>query len=212
MSAIVHIVDDDPSVLTALGRCLQADGLAVTLSQSTREFLEHYDPGVASCVVLDLQMPEMNGLQLQQLLEQRGQHPPLIFVSGCADVASCASAMRAGAIDFLTKPVEFEVLLEAVLRGIRTETEVRRHRQKEQAAEQCWSALTPREKEVLPHIVRGRLNKQIAGDLGVSLKTIKVHRARIMHKLGVRSVADLVRVAELAHVCRPGEAPPAAAA
>lgn len=207
MSAIVHIVDDDPSVLVALGRCLKADGLDVAMSRSTQEFLDRYDPNVPGCVLLDLQMPDMNGLQLQRLLEERGVHPPLIFVSGCADVPSCAMAMRAGAIDFLTKPVESEVLLEAVLRGINAEMAMRQHRQKEQAAEQCWSALTPREKEVLPHIIGGRLNKQIAGDLGVSLKTIKVHRARIMHKLGVRSVADLVRVAELAHVRRPGEAP-----
>jgi len=199
-SPIVHVVDDDPGVLTALGRCLRADGIEVTLSQSTQEFLAHYDPGATDCLVLDLQMPEMNGLQLQRLLGERGQHPAVVFVSGCADVASCASAMRAGAIDFLTKPVEAEVLLEAVLRGIHAETEARGWREKEQAAEHCWSALTPREKEVLPHIIAGRLNKQIAADLDVSLKTIKVHRARIMQKLGVRSVADLVRVAELAHV------------
>ena len=183
-SPIVHVVDDDPGVLTALGRCLRADGIEVTLSQSTQEFLAHYDPGATDCLVLDLQMPEMNGLQLQRLLGERGQHPAVVFVSGCADVASCASAMRAGAIDFLTKPVEAEVLLEAVLRGIHAETEARGRR----------------EKEVLPHIIAGRLNKQIAADLDVSLKTIKVHRARIMQKLGVRSVADLVRVAELAHV------------
>ena len=199
-AAIVHVVDDDPGVLTALGRCLRADGLDVTLSHSTREFLDCYEPSVTACLVLDLQMPEMSGLQLQQLLGQRGQHPAVVFVSGCADVASCASAMRAGAIDFLIKPVEADVLLEAVLRGIRSENDARQRREKEQAAEHRWSALTPREKEVLPHIIGGRLNKQIAADLGVSLKTIKVHRARIMQKLGVRSVAALVRVAELAHV------------
>jgi len=197
---VVHVVDDDPGVLTALGRCLKADGFHVTLSQSTQEFLDHYDPAATGCLILDLQMPDMNGLQLQRLLGERGQHPAVVFLSGCADVASCASAMRAGAIDFLTKPVESEVLLEAVMRGLRSETEARQRREKEQAAEHCWSALTPREKQVLPHIISGRLNKQIAADLGVSLKTIKVHRARIMHKLGVRSVAALVRVAELAHV------------
>lgn len=200
MTAIVHIVDDDPSVLTAMGRSLSADGLSVSMSRSPREFLEHYDPTSGGCVVLDLQMPDMDGLQLQELLKDLDQQPPLIFVSGCADVASCAHAMRAGALDFLTKPVEADVLLAAVLHGLQTDAEQRARRDVERNAEQRWDSLTPREKQVLPHILAGRLNKQIALDLGVALKTIKVHRARIMQKLGVRSVAELVRVSEQAHV------------
>lgn len=205
MSAIVHIVDDDISVLTAMGRSLRADGLDVSLCSTTEEFLAAYDPAVGSCVVLDLHMPGMDGLQLQQLLFQRGQRTPLIFVSGSADVPSCASAMRAGAIDFLTKPVEAEVLLAAVLRGIRSDEDERCRRRQEQLAEQHYACLTPREREVLPHILAGRLNKQIAADLGISLKTTKVHRSRIMQKFGVRSVAGLVRAAGQAHVV-PGHA------
>lgn len=200
MTAVVHIVDDDPGVLTAMGRCLKADGLNVSMSQSTREFLDRYDPGAGGCVVLDLQMPGMDGLQLQRLLQDLEQRPPLIFVSGQADVASCAHAMRAGALDFLTKPVESDVLIAAVLHGLQTDAEQRARRDVERNAEQRWSSLTPREKQVLPHILAGRLNKQIAVELGVALKTIKVHRARIMQKLGVRSVAELVRVSESAHV------------
>jgi len=200
MTTIVHIVDDDLSVLTALGRCLKAAGLDVALSQSTQAFLERYDPAITGCLILDLHMPATDGLQLQRLLGERGEHPPVVFLSGQADVPSCASAMRAGAIDFLTKPVEADVLIAAVLRGIQSEIEAREQRAKEQLAERCWSALTPREKEVLPHVVAGRLNKQIAADLGVSLKTIKVHRARVMQKLGARSVTDLVRVAGLVQV------------
>ena len=200
MTATVHIVDDDPSVLTAMGRSLSADGLSVSMSRSPREFLEHYDPAEGGCVVLDLQMPDMDGLQLQALLKDLEQQPPLIFVSGCADVASCAHAMRAGALDFLTKPVEADVLLAAVLHGLQTDAEQRARRDVERNAEHRWESLTPREKQVLPHILAGRLNKQIALDLGVALKTIKVHRARIMQKLGVRSVAELVRVSEQAHV------------
>ena len=205
MNTLVHVVDDDPGVLTAFGRCLRADGLEVTLSGSPREFLDRYDPGAGGCVVLDLNMPGMDGLALQRELGCRGPMPPLIFVSGTADVASCANAMRAGALDFLTKPVEAGVLLAAVLRGIGADEAARSRRDSEHAAEQCYGALTPRERQVLPHVIAGRLNKQIAADLGISLKTTKVHRSRIMQKFGVRSVAALVRLAERAHV-QPGSA------
>lgn len=200
MNAVVHVVDDDPGVLTALGRCLKADGLDVTLSASPHEFLTRYDPARGGCVVLDLNMPGMDGLALQRLLGDTGQAPTLIFVSATADVSSCASAMRAGALDFLTKPVDDEVLLAAVRHGIGVDADIRLRRRGEQVAEQRYSALTPRERQVLPHIIAGRLNKQIAADLGISLKTTKVHRSRIMQKFGVRSVAELVRLAERVHV------------
>ena len=196
MNAIVHIVDDDISVLTALGRSLRADGLDVSLSRTTEEFLASYDPAVGGCVVLDLHMPGMDGLQLQQLLFQRGQRTPLIFVSGSADVPSCASAMRAGAIDFLTKPVNDKDLFEAVSRAEARDTESRRLHSEMELIEAKVSTLTPREREVLTHVVAGQLNKQIAGDLGTVEKTIKVHRSRMMEKLGIRSVADLVRMTE----------------
>ncbi|WP_367346149.1 response regulator transcription factor [Stenotrophomonas bentonitica] len=200
MNAVVHVVDDDPGVLTALGRCLKAEGLEVTLSASPNEFLTRYDPALGGCVVLDLNMPGMDGLALQRLLGDSGEAPPLIFVSATADVSSCATAMRAGALDFLTKPVDVEVLLAAVRRGIDHDVDARARRLGEQLVMQHYNALTPRERQVLPHIIAGRLNKQIAADLGISLKTTKVHRSRIMHKFGVRSVAALVRQAEQAHV------------
>lgn len=200
MNAVVHVVDDDPDVLTALGRCLKSDGLEVTLSASPNEFLSHYDPAMGGCIVLDLNMPGMDGLALQRLLGDSGGAPALIFVSASADVPSCATAMRAGALDFLTKPVDVEVLLAAVRRGIDRDADARHRRCGEQLALQHYNALTPRERQVLPHILAGRLNKQIAADLGISLKTTKVHRSRIMHKFGVRSVAALVRHAEQAHV------------
>ncbi|HEY0334660.1 MAG TPA: response regulator [Stenotrophomonas sp.] len=200
MSAIVYVVDDDADVLTALGRSLTADGLRVKLSQGPEQFLQAYDPTQVGCVVLDLHMPGMSGLQLQAQLSSRGQEPPLIFLSGSADVASCASAMRAGAIDFLTKPVDADILLAAVERGFEVDTAHRVRHDGERAACVCYDSLSPREKEVLPHIVAGRLNKQIADKLGISLKTTKVHRSRILQKFGVRSVADLVRSSELAHI------------
>jgi len=200
MAATVHIVDDDPDVMTAIGRSLKADGLDVAMSRSSREFLDRYDPGVPGCIVVDLHMPDLDGLQLQQVLAENGHVPPLVFVSGSADVASCARAMRAGAIDFLVKPVEADVLLEAVLRGIQADAGSRIRHAEERAAGSLFNLLTVREREVLPHVIAGRLNKQIAADLGVALKTVKVHRARIMAKFQVRSVADLVRIAERAHV------------
>ena len=200
MTAMVHIIDDDVSVLTAMGRSLKADGLDVTLNTSAGEFLAAYDPDVGGCVVLDLHMPGINGLELQQLLVARGHEPPLIFVSGDADIASCASAMRTGALDFLPKPVESETLLEAVRRGIQTDAAGRARRDAESAAGQRYLRLTRREREVFAHVIAGRLNKQIAADLGISLKTTKVHRSRVMQKFGVRSVAELVRAAEKAHV------------
>ncbi|WP_313341033.1 response regulator [Stenotrophomonas sp.] len=200
MNALVHVVDDDPDVLTALGRCLKADGLDVSLSASPEQFLTRYDPTLAGCVVLDLNMPGMDGLAVQRLLAAFGEPPSLIFVSATADVPSCASAMRAGALDFLTKPVDAAVLLAAVRHGIDVDADARVRRSGEHLAAQCYSALTPRERQVLPHIIGGRLNKQIAADLGISLKTAKVHRSRIMQKFGVRSVAALVRQAERAHV------------
>jgi len=194
------MVDDDSDVLVALGRILRTEGFAVSASRSTREFLERYDPDIPGCVVLDLSMPEIDGLQTQALLESRGIACPVIFLTGCGDVHSSVCAMKNGAIDFLTKPVEADALIEAVSRGLEHD-----QRARAQAEEQCrvsmrFAVLTPREREVLKHVLAGRLNKQIAADLGIVEKTIKVHRSHVMHKLGVRSVAELVRLAERAHV------------
>lgn len=200
MTVTVHVVDDDAGVLKALARILEAEGLAVVSSQSTREFLERYDPGVPNCILLDLAMPEMDGLETQELLEQQGICSPVIFLTGCGDVPSTVRAMKAGAIDFLTKPVEVEALLDAVHRGLERDMRTREQHDDESRVDMLFTALTPREREVLRHVLAGRLNKQIAAELGIVEKTIKVHRARVMHKLGVRSVADLVRLAERAHV------------
>lgn len=198
--ATVHVVDDDASVLTALTRILKSEGLAVVPSQSTREFLQRYDPGVPNCILLDLAMPEMGGLETQQLLEQQGIGSPVIFLTGCGDVPTTVRAMKAGAIDFLTKPVEVDALLDAVHRGLERDLRAREEHEDESRVGVLFTTLTPREREVLRYVLAGRLNKQIAAELGIVEKTIKVHRARVMHKLGVRSVADLVRLAERAHV------------
>ncbi len=199
-TTIVHVVDDDASVLKALTRVLSTEGFSVSPSQSTREFLDRYDPGVPGCIVLDLAMPEMDGLQLQALLEQQGVTHPVIFLTGCADIQSTVRAMKAGAIDFLTKPVDIDALLEAVRRGIDLDMEARLQRDGRCEASALVLTLTPREREVLRHVLSGRLNKQIAAELGIVEKTIKVHRSRMMQKLRVRSVPELVRLAERAEV------------
>jgi FixJ family two-component response regulator len=200
MSAVVHTVDDDSDVLVALGRILRSEGFEVAASRSTREFLDRYDPDVPGCIVLDLSMPEMDGLQTQALLESRGIACPVIFLTGCGDVHSSVCAMKGGATDFLTKPVEADALIDAVSRGLEHDRRARAQAEEQCRVEMRFAVLTPREREVLVHVLAGRLNKQIAADLGIVEKTIKVHRSHVMHKLGVRSVAELVRLAERAHV------------
>jgi FixJ family two-component response regulator len=192
----VFVVDDDPGVLRALTRLLRAAGHEVRAFRSPQDFLAMHDPAALGCVVLDLSMPGLNGLELQTALEASGCHRPIIFVSGHGDIPSSVRAMKAGAVDFLTKPVCADDLLAAVERAIRQDVLMRRSRAELQAIGDRLNTLTPREREVLQHVVTGQLNKQIAADLGTVEKTIKVHRSRMMEKMGVRSVADLVRLAE----------------
>ncbi len=192
----VFLVDDDPSILRALTRLLRAGGHEVSAFRSPRDFLAQHDPAVPGCVVLDLAMPGLNGLELQTALAASGCQRPLIFVSGHGDVPSSVRAMKAGAIDFLTKPVSEEILLAAIERAIGRDRLMRQSRAELQAIGERLNRLTPREREVLQHVVAGQLNKQIAADLGTVEKTVKVHRSRVMEKMGVRSLADLVRMAE----------------
>lgn len=196
MSAVVHVVDDDPDVRKALARLLVLDGFEVAVSGSTQEFFERYDPATTGCIVLDLSMPGMDGLELQAMLAERGAFHPVVFLTGCGDIASSVRAMKAGAIDFLTKPVDVDALLEAVKRGVVLDDHLRHRSLDREDAQALFATLTPRERELVPHLLTGRLNKQIAGDLGIAEKTIKVHRSRIMHKLGIRSLVDLVHFME----------------
>jgi FixJ family two-component response regulator len=196
MSAVVHVVDDDPDVLKALARLLVAEGFEVAVSGSPGEFLEHYDPATTGCIVLDLSMPGLGGLELQALLAGRGASHPVVFLTGCGDIASSVRAMKAGAVDFLTKPVDCDALLAAVKRGVVMDDDARHRSHDRQDAQALFATLTPRERELVPHLTTGRLNKQVAADLGIAEKTIKVHRSRIMHKLRIRSLVDLVRFME----------------
>jgi FixJ family two-component response regulator len=199
-SNIVFVVDDDPGVRKALARLLRAAGFEVRCFSSSLEFLKQHDRSEAGCVLLDLAMPGLNGLELQQELAASGCERSIVFITGQGDVSQSVRAMKAGAVDFLTKPLEDEELLAAVRLAIARDVQARRERAHRQSIEQRLATLTQREREVLEHVVSGQLNKQIAADLGTVEKTIKVHRARVMAKMGVESVAELVRVAERAGI------------
>jgi len=193
----VYLVDDDPGVLKALSRLLRAKGYDVRAYSSPVVFLEEHDVTVPGCAVLDVSMPGLDGLVLQHALAvTNGFHRPVVFVTGKGDIPTSVSAMKAGAIDFLTKPVKDVDLFEAISRAEARDTESRWLHSELESMQAKVDTLTPREREVLTHVVAGRLNKQIAGDLGTVEKTIKVHRSRMMKKLSIRSVADLVRMAE----------------
>jgi FixJ family two-component response regulator len=196
----VFIVDDDTRVLNALSRLLRVKGYDVRLYTSAQEFLTHHDATVPGCVLLDVAMPDLNGLELQQALADEGSHRPVIFITGRGDIPTSVRAMKAGAIDFLTKPVGERELLEAISRAEEWDSKASELRAELASIEAKMNTLTPREREVLTHVVAGRLNKQIAADLGTVEKTIKVHRSRMMEKLGVGTVADLVRLAEKAGI------------
>jgi FixJ family two-component response regulator len=196
----VYLVDDDAGVLKALSRLLRAKGYEVKPYSSSQEFLEQHDPAVPGCAVLDVSMPGLDGLELQQALTAGGSHRPVVFITGKGDVPTSVRAMKAGAIDFLTKPTKDTDLLEAIWRAEGREAEARQRLAELETIQAKLSTLTPREREVLTHVVAGRLNKQIAADLGTVEKTIKVHRSRMMEKMGLRTVADLVRMAEKAQI------------
>ncbi len=199
-SFTVHIVDDDPAVLKALSRLLRSIGYDVRPFSSAEAFLAEHDLAVAGCAIFDIAMPGLDGLGLQQRLMVGDHQRPIIFLTGKGDIPTSVRAMRAGAIDFLTKPVKEEELVEALIRAEHLDARTRRSHIELLAIQAQIATLTPREREVLSHVIGGRLNKQIAGDLGTVEKTIKVHRARMMQKLGVRTVADLVRLAEKAGI------------
>jgi FixJ family two-component response regulator len=190
---IVYLVDDDDAVRTALARLLMADGIAVRAFGSATEFLSCHDPATPGCLLLDMCLPDLDGLSVQQALLDSGCERPVVFMSGVGRVVDSVRAMKAGAVDFLTKPCDEAVLLVAVRGAIDRDLRRRGVRRELEAIRGWMASLTPREHEVLRHVVDGRLNKQIAADLGIAEKTIKVHRARAMEKMGASSLADLVR-------------------
>ena len=196
----VFIVDDDPAVLKSLSRLLRASQFNVVTFGSPQEFLERHDPHTPGCLVLDVAMPGLNGLELQEALTAKGSAIPIIFLTGHGDIPMSVQAMKGGALDFLTKPVHDKDLLKAVEAALEKDRIERQSRAELNDIRERLATLTPREREVLIHVVSGQLNKQIAYDLGTVEKTIKVHRARVMEKMKVGSVAELVRLTERAGI------------
>ena len=190
----VFIVDDDASFLNSLARFLRAAGYRVETFDSARAFLDRLSPEQMGCVVTDLQMPDLNGLELQAALSNSPNPLPVMFLTGQGDIPSPVRAMRKGAEDFLTKLAPKEELLAAVQRALARAEQERRQRERLRELRHLFSLLSERELEVLGHVVRGKLNKQIAADLGINERTVKLHRTAITRKLGLQSVAGLTRL------------------
>jgi len=197
---IVRVVDDDASFLTAISRLLRANGFTVKTYSSAHELLAQRDADTPGCVLADLQMPKMNGLDLQSALAQSTNPLPILFLTGHGDIPSSVRAMRGGAEDFLEKTAPKEELIEAVTRALTRDSREREAREQQRVLRARFDTLTERELEVLSHVVRGRLNKQIAGDLGIHERTVKLHRTAITTKLKVQSVAELTRLTQEAGI------------
>ena len=197
---LVCVVDDDQSVRRGLGRLFKSAGYAAETLASAEDYLAREIFEGPICLVLDVRMPGLNGLGLQEALETRGACEQIVFITGHGDVPTATRAMKKGAVDFLTKPFDGEELIQAVKRALKRSEERLRNRGERLKARSRVEKLTPREFEVLRFVVMGLLNKQIAAELHTAEKTVKVHRGRVMQKLGVTSVADLVRISQWAGV------------
>lgn len=198
--ATVFVVDDDASVRRSLARLLRATGWNVETFSTAREFLQRGPISKPGCVVLDVRMPEMTGPELHAQMHERELSLPVVFLTGHGDVPTSVQAMKRGAVDFLLKPVDAGVLLETIARAIESHTAELSQQEGHQRIAARFARLTTREREVLDAVIRGYRNKQIAADLGISEKTVKVHRGRVMDKMEVRSVVELVHVCEVAGI------------
>jgi len=191
----IFLVDDDPSVLKALSRVLREDGFSVEMFESAEAFLARPDRKAEGCLVLDVTMPGLDGLELQRRLAAAGESLPIVFISGHGDIPMSVRAIKAGATDFLTKPVEAKALVAAVRAAIEQHAMTRRAAADAADLQQRLASLTPRERDVLAGLATGKLNKQIAADLGVVEQTVKFHRARIMDRMRAKTSAELMAIA-----------------
>jgi FixJ family two-component response regulator len=193
--SMVFVIDDDPSVRKALGRFMKSVGFRVELFASAEKFLQQPLPDVPACVILDVHMPGLSGLDLQHTLAERAAHLPIVFITGQGDIPMSVGAMKAGAVDFLIKPFNNQDLLAAVQQAIVGHARARQAEADLAEIRHRAESLSPREREVMARVVSGKLNKQTGHELGVTEKTIKVHRGRVMRKMGAGSLAELVRMA-----------------
>ena len=193
-SSAVYVVDDDDAVRSSLRLLLKSVGIPAVAFGSARDFLAAYDPELPGCVVLDVRMPGMSGLELQDELNRRGAIIPVIFITGHGDIPMAVEAMQHGAFDFLQKPFRDQDLIDRVQRALATDAGNRKALDEGQQIAERFESLTPREREVLALVTQGKANKVMAGDLGVSQRTVEIHRARVMEKMGANSLAQLVRM------------------
>ena len=203
---VVFILDDEESVVRALTRMLQGDGFTTRSCTSATDYLAKHASETIGCLVADVRMPEMDGLELQRALRARGNDRPIIFITGQGDIPTTVQAMKAGAVTFLAKPVQRLDLVAAVNEALARDAKNRVHEREQQDLKRRLTSLTPRERQVLDLVARGMLNKQIAAQLGAAEKTIKVHRSRIMEKMQVRTAAALV--SQLSRLDAPVPTPP----
>jgi FixJ family two-component response regulator len=201
--SFVFVIDDDASVRTAVEDLLRSVGLAVRTFGSTQEFLQSKLPDAPGCLVLDVRMPGQSGLEFQRMLAATGIHLPIIFISGHGDIPMSVRAIKSGAIEFLTKPLHEQELLDAIQSGIERDRARRQNAKAVTELQERFESLTGREREVLELVITGQLNKQIAAQLALSEATVKVHRSQIMHKMRARSLVDLVRMADALGVSKP---------
>jgi FixJ family two-component response regulator len=204
-SGTVYIVDDDASFLKSVSRLLRAAGYSVQAFESAKQFLEQLAPEMTGCVLADLQMPGLNGLELQERLAKSANPLPVVFLSAKGDIPTTVQAMRRGAEDFLTKLSSKEKLLEAVVRALARGAQERGARVRLQELRRRFDELTPREMEVLEQVVSGKMNKHIADTLAINERTVKLHRTNLTRKLGVQSVAELTRLAEDSGIFKHGK-------
>jgi two-component system response regulator FixJ len=193
-TAAVTVVDDDDAVRNSLRLLLKSVGLPTVTHASAQEYLDAWDPGQPGCMVLDVRMPGMSGLELQQELNRRGAIVPVIFISGHGDIPMAVEAIQHGAFDFLQKPFRDQDLIDRVQRALAADHANREGLAQRDIIRHRYESLTPREQEVLALVTQGKANKVMAGDLGVSQRTVEIHRARVMEKMGAQSLAQLVRM------------------
>lgn len=190
----IFLVDDDPDVLDAVSFLLSTSGYRLATFDAADTLLDRLTPGEPGCLVLDVCLPRMNGLEIQETLAERGIHMPIIFITGHGDIPMAVRAVNNGALDFLEKPFDDNQLIELVDKGLARDRERRAQEEQRASIEAALDSLTPREREVMEEILRGKLNKIIAADLDMSVRTVEVHRARVLEKLGARNGSDMVRL------------------